>query len=102
MTTFVGRGAELTWLRERLGTESGLAVVVSGEAGIGKSRLVTEAVRGHPALLRIAFPGARFAAPGLGLRRLVELGGPEAESLERELTGPEAIGAWKLASICRA
>ncbi|HEX9824412.1 MAG TPA: AAA family ATPase, partial [Actinomycetota bacterium] len=102
MNPFVGRDRELAWLRERMRAEAGSAVLVAGEAGVGKSRLVNEALAGEETLLRIAFPGARFAAPGLGLRRLLELGGPEADTLEAELTGPEAIGAWKLASICRA
>ena len=102
MTELVGRDRELAWVRDRLAAPEGSAVLVSGEAGVGKSRLVNEGLASADALLRITFPGARFAAPGLGLRRLLELGGPEAAALEQELAGPEAIGAWKLASICRA
>ena len=44
---FVGRAAQLEELRAMLGARSGVVVVVAGEAGMGKSRLVRETVAGR-------------------------------------------------------
>lgn len=50
MDSFVGRASELTLLRRAI-AERGGVVLVSGPAGIGKSRLVAEAVSGEPGVV---------------------------------------------------
>lgn len=99
-----GRRTELRWLRQRLDSagERGGASVVWGEAGVGKTRLVREATAAIPVTAWIAFPGTRFAAPGLGLKKLAELGDAEAEALGRALRAPGADDGSHLAAICDA
>lgn len=99
MTSLPGRRDELAWIRERI--EGGSAALISGEAGVGKTRLVREATRARNLIAWIAFPGARFAVPGLGLRKLVGLGGARAERLARTLDAPGDEGSQLLA-ICEA
>lgn len=94
-----GREPELALLLEQLQRPG--AALISGEAGIGKTRLVATALEGRPPLLRVAFPGSRFTEPALGLRRLLALGGPEAARLAEEIEGPEVAGG-RLASIADA
>lgn len=104
----VGRAEEKAWLRDHLGfggaeESAGRVLLVSGEAGIGKTHLLTHALPPERILISIAFPQARFAAPGAGLRQLTGIGGREAEALGSELEESEAAaGGWKLISICRA
>jgi predicted ATPase len=50
LTRFVGRDPELAALRqtlERAGVGHGQVIVLVGEAGVGKSRLVYEIVHSH-------------------------------------------------------
>lgn len=105
VSTFVGRERELTWLASRLTHErdDGRAVLLLGEAGVGKTRLVSEAIPRDRIAVSISFPGARYASPGFGLRRLVEIGGPEAAELDAELAEdrPSPV-SLKLAALCRA
>jgi DNA-binding NarL/FixJ family response regulator len=42
---FAGRAAELDWIKQRLRGKDGRGVVIAGEPGLGKSRLLAEAVR---------------------------------------------------------
>lgn len=102
---FVGRGQELAQLSEIFNAPSGAGVVVSGEAGIGKSRLLAEfrvqvqlaerpsalAVCGEQAelpyapwisVLRQVLPSARFCAPAQ-----VEAAAPVLATLLPELAG---------------
>ena len=61
----MGRAAELDWIRQRLRAGDGRGVVVAGEPGRGRSRLIAECVRaeggGRPASGR---KGAEFPPPG--------------------------------------
>lgn len=103
----VGRTEERAWLQRHLSVEdedaAGRVLVVSGEAGIGKTHLLSHVVPREQVLTAISFPQARFAAPGSGLRQLTQIGGAEAEALRSELEeSEEAAGGWKLISICRA
>ena len=68
-SSLVGRDVELARLRSLLSGRRGAAVVVVGEAGMGKSRLVREALdySGRPALI------GRCAAGAAPWRALVEI-----------------------------
>lgn len=71
-----GRAEDAAWLRHAVAAPRGALVVVSGEAGAGKSRLLDATLRGTAAAW-VAFPRARHAAPGHGLRAvLAALGAP--------------------------
>ena len=93
---FAGRQEELTRLKaflERAGTAPAGALVVEGEAGNGKSRLVAESLAesGLPALTvafsQIRLPGQR--APEVVLfDRLASQGEGSAEERARDLLGP--------------
>ncbi|MET7771830.1 AAA family ATPase [Nocardia sp. NPDC005366] len=84
-TTFVGRGGDLTALVEAAATTRVQAVLVTGEAGIGKSRLVAEftaRLAPETAVLIGRCPefgggGVPFAPFVAALRRLIRLRGPE-------------------------
>jgi DNA-binding NtrC family response regulator/tetratricopeptide (TPR) repeat protein len=63
-TRFVGRSAELEALRQargRVEQRQGQVVGIVGEAGVGKSRLLDEAVRQLPGWLVLAAGGAPYA-----------------------------------------
>lgn len=103
----IDRQRELQWLVDRLGADDdrgGRALLLLGEAGIGKTRLVMEALAGREPVLSVSFPSARLATHGYGLGRLARAAGPAGESLRAELTEEPAQlpGHWKLESICGA
>jgi len=87
LTPFVGRAAELARLRrvlDSLTVGRGAAVVIRGEAGIGKTRLAGEALeyaqsRGWRVLVGRASP---FGA-GLGLEPIIEAFGGAMRGLDR-------------------
>lgn len=86
----VGRADEHAWLRAAV-TTGGRLVVVSGEAGIGKTHLIRAAVPATDVRAQTSFPSGRFPPPGYGLRRLAAgLAGPHA--LTAELDGSAADG----------
>lgn len=102
----IGRVDEKAWVESRLAAPQreweGRAQLITGEAGIGKTHFLAHVLPAGRVLARIAFPHARFAAPGDGLRRLAEVGGPAGDALAAELAEAEsAVGGWKLLSICR-
>ncbi len=103
-TTFIGRAPQLAaldnWLTQ-VGQGSGQVVLVGGEAGIGKSRLVTEArrradqrgwqmVQGHCFEPDVVFP----YAPLIDLLRTYLAGRPVTEVAT--LLGPLASEVVKL------
>jgi DNA-binding CsgD family transcriptional regulator len=45
---FAGRAAELDWIKQRLRGRDGRGAVIAGAPGLGKSRLLAEAVRAEP------------------------------------------------------
>jgi AAA+ ATPase superfamily predicted ATPase len=47
---FIGRGPELTALRRELDRKRPSLLVVLGRRRVGKSRLLLEAISGHPAI----------------------------------------------------
>lgn len=111
MTTtlpLVGRADDEEWFQAHLRLDPaedprGRVLLVSGEAGIGKTHLLSHVIPRDRILSTIAFPQARFAAPGSGLRQLTQIGGSAAEALRAELEETDAAdGGWKLISICRA
>lgn len=102
-----GREQELAWLAGQLragtGAAGGRVVLISGEAGVGKTSLVAEAIPDDAVRFWISYPSARFAAASFGLRRLAEIAGPAAGELRAQLVESDAIpGGWKLLSICQA
>lgn len=98
-----GRDREVAWLRGRVEqpASEGSLIVVSGEAGIGKTQLVRRALSGRR-VIDIAFPRAGLPQPGFGLRRLAELAAPAADRLVAELSSTAPGGTWKLNAICAA
>ncbi len=101
--TFVGREAELQQIREVLGDafRGGSALVLlAGEAGVGKTRLVEEVVRGARDQGAIALVGAcvvggsalPFAPLSEALRTLPSDGPPNAEGKRPGATDPELAG----------
>lgn len=101
----IGREREIQWLQGRIAPEGEgpSLLLVSGEAGIGKTQLLRTAVPKDRLLAFIGFPPGRFATPGLGLRDLARYGGPAAEQLRAELTGTEhESDRWRLLSIHEA
>lgn len=94
---FFGRDTEVAWLRGSLQDKEPV-ILITGEAGIGKTRLLEETLPTNRAW--VAFPGARFAAPGFGLWGLAVIAGPDNDSLARELGGPERPG--KLGALMTA
>lgn len=102
----IGRAEEKDWLAGHLSAavrqQEGRALLLMGEAGIGKTHFLSHAIPSDRVLTRVTFPQARFAAPGSGLRKLAEIGGTAARALESELEETDdAVGGWKLLSICR-
>lgn len=102
----IGRDEEKDWLARHLSAalcgQEGRALLLMGEAGIGKTHLLTHAIPSDRVLSQVTFPQARFAAPGSGLRKLAEIGGAAGRALEAELEETDdAVGGWKLLSICR-
>lgn len=74
-TGFVGRGRELHALGEAwsaAGTASGLIAVVSGTAGIGKTRLLRELARSLDRDARVIWAAAQESATGSGLAPFLE------------------------------
>src|SRR5690349_17928569 len=76
-----GRGQDLVRLREDIA--EGRNVVVSGPAGIGKSRLLDEALAGHPAgpVVRISATAAAAQSPLGAFCRLLPVETPAANLL---------------------
>jgi DNA-binding CsgD family transcriptional regulator len=104
---YVGRSSELAWLRTTVSRtvtgRSGRIILVSGEAGIGKSRLVAEATAKVRVAATIAFPRAVLPAPGAGLATLARQGGEHAAQLQAELVGTAVDDAgWRTSRICNA
>jgi class 3 adenylate cyclase/DNA-binding NarL/FixJ family response regulator len=87
LTPFVGRAAELARLRrvlDNVANDRGAIVVIRGEAGIGKTRLATEALdhaRGRG--WRILAGRASPLGTGLGLEPIVEAFGGVLRDLEQ-------------------
>ncbi|MFJ7906084.1 AAA family ATPase [Kitasatospora sp. NPDC096204] len=89
---FVGRGSEITELTDalrRAGTGSPQAVLVGGEAGVGKTRLLEEfleraaaqgAVTTLGSCLEVGAEGLPYAPLAAALRRLHRSFGPELEA----------------------
>lgn len=69
MSGFVGRQDDLAWLRATA-RQRGQVVVVAGEAGIGKTRLLAEALTADSRSATVAFPSAAVPASAHGLRSL--------------------------------
>ncbi|WP_017591031.1 helix-turn-helix transcriptional regulator [Nocardiopsis potens] len=94
-SAFVGREAELAALRgdaRRALRDGATAVLVAGEAGVGKSRLVREYAAGSPMLRTVAggcpelgVDGLPFAPFATALRRLVREGAVETGPRPGEL-----------------
>lgn len=102
MSAFAGRDQELAWLRAQLGNDAACVVLVSGTAGLGKTRLVSEALGDAPGTW-LTFPQARFRAPAHGLRTLAGLPGAAQRALTEELDEPAHIDLpTKVEAICVA
>jgi DNA-binding CsgD family transcriptional regulator len=102
----IGRENESEWLARHLAAPDdegrGRALLITGEAGIGKTHFLNHAIPSERTLVRVTFPRARFAAPGSGLRKLASTGGAAGRALAAELDETtEAAGGWKLLSICK-
>jgi hypothetical protein len=82
-----GRGRELEELRSFLA--AGRSVVVAGPAGIGKSRLVDEALVGHTgaAVVRVAATAAAMGIPLGAFGSLLSLQQPSANLLSWAIHG---------------
>lgn len=100
----MGREQELRWLSSRLASHENphKLLLVTGPAGIGKTRLVAEAVTADRTLASITFPQGRFALPGHGLRRLAELRSDPGNALRAQLSSGEEPHASHLHSIFKA
>lgn len=92
---FVGRAEELDLLdgmAAMAGAGAGCLVEVSGEPGIGKSRLVREVLQRHPELTLHRMRGGQYAlnAPFFTIRRLLRqvlsIDGSDPAAVGRELT----------------
>lgn len=102
MLELCGREYETAWLHERTSPSGGTSrlLVVSGEAGIGKTQLLRSALPHDRVVGFIDFPPAYFAAPGHGLRSLARLAGRSAARLSAELKATkEEPDRWRLLSI---
>lgn len=99
----VGRDRETAWLSDRIDgrASNGALIVVSGEAGVGKTQLVRHVLGGRR-VIAVAFPRAHLPQPGFGLRRLAELAAPVTDHLAGELSSAAPGGTWKLEAICAA
>ncbi|MGH2710517.1 MAG: helix-turn-helix transcriptional regulator [Actinomycetota bacterium] len=97
LSPLVGREEELERLRAWQAELSGAGrlVVVAGEAGVGKSRLIEEALDDRQLLLKVAFPRARFAVPGHGIRMLSHVEAEGAEVLRSRLDAPDRGGSGR-------
>lgn len=89
MTDLVGRREELGWLRELLSGARGSLVLITGEAGIGKTSLALAAARARPAEYLVSYRGVRSLVPGFGLRSFVEMATGGIDPL---IWGGEEIG----------
>lgn len=67
--TLVGRETELATLRQALG--QGGAIMLIGEAGIGKSRLLSEAMQGRADVLKVKAQAGDAGVPFAALARLL-------------------------------
>ena len=100
----IGRGAELARLSaavERARAGSPAAVLLSGDAGVGKTRLLTELCRAGPPsgatvlvghcvdLGAVGLPYLPFAE---ALRQLADLAGEDGRSPRRCVTAPPSTG----------
>ena len=101
MRKLIGREIEIQRLSEALGSPSPQVTLVCGQAGIGKTRLVSEVMPERNRLATVAFPHRRFALPGYGMRRLAELSSAASLNEELEELEDEPQG-WHVQSIFKA
>ncbi|MDQ1711057.1 MAG: hypothetical protein QOE45_507 [Frankiaceae bacterium] len=94
MAALVGRTAETDRVRAvLLGTARRTgprAVLLTGEAGIGKSSLIAATAPAHGVVAHIAFSAAPLAAPGFGLRCLASALGDAGADLTAQLDHPDS------------
>lgn len=101
-----GRAEEIAWIRARVTAADDRPTsltLVMGEAGIGKTRLLREAIPQDALVASVRFPHERFATPGLGLRQLAGVTAASAGRLRAALASSEdEPDRWRLLAIYRA